>query len=83
MTKETFLANAIRLGTQDGLQAANEAREQESWVAGQSSDWDAGLINNLGTEKTAELLGVELDSPEWTQALQAYNRAAINAWDAA
>lgn len=68
---------AWRQGARDGAEWAREQSLQELKSAPQPGQLgaDEGLINGLGLEATAKLLGVKAGGRAWSRALAEYSRA--------
>jgi len=84
-TTADVIAKARELGRKDGSQAAWEAMEDGTYrPSGEGyQDWDAALVNAIGSEAAEELFGVAMNGPEWLPALRAYREAAQEAWEEA
>lgn len=75
------IEKARQLGREEAIQMRREAIEDGSYVTGQSSDWDAGLINAIGANAVAELFDCEPDTDLFRKCCEAYNAGGIDGWD--
>lgn len=64
------------IGFVDGQTAAYEPGFSAEYLT--ATGWDATLVNAIGSTDTADLLGVDPNTPEWDAALGVYNLGAYH-----